>query len=270
MDQKEVEKIQLTNYGFRLNLIRFSRFLSIFGIVVSVLEIILSIALIGVEVFKLINPEKCPPHSDFCPLFNLIIRIIGISDGAITAVLFILFLVLFVLLKNKTGARDLPGIEKIAKIYCYVTGSLEIIVLIAFILLYILSSWESGFSFIAGLLWTGLGYIGYLGITRIIFFIIWLVYLVFACLKIHGIRTQKNGMIRTFIIFRYVIFVLIAILDLVSIQTSWRRFITWIFFSILDIGLINILHSIRVDRANKSTETIALRSASPAATSTSS
>ena len=253
-----MEKIQLTNYGFRLNLIRFSRFLSIFGIVVSVLEIILSIALIGVEVFKIINPEKCPPHSDFCPLFNLIIRIIGISDGAITAVLFILFLVLFVLLKNKTGARDLPGIEKIAKIYCYVTGSLEIIVLIAFILLYILSSWESGFSFIAGLFWTGLGYIGYLGITLIIFFIIWLVYLVFACLKIHGIRTQNNMLLGIYIGYRYAIFVIISILLLIASiltwEVHWIYLIDWVVFSILDIGLVVILHSIRVDRANKSTE----------------
>ena len=241
-------------------MIRFSTFFSIFGIVVSIIEIILSIALIVVDVVKLIKPDKSSPHSTFD--LNPINRKIGISDGAITAVLFILFLVLFVLLKNKTGARDLPGIEKITKIYCYVTGALEIIVLIAFIILFIVLyiPTESGFRFLAGLFWIGLGYLGsdLIRITLIIFFIIWLVYLVFACLKIHGIRTQKKVMIRTFIIFRYVIFVLIAILDLVSIQTSWRRFITWIFFSILDIGLINILHSIRVDRANKSTETIAL------------
>ena len=121
MDQIEVEKIQFTRYGFWLNLIRFSTFFSIFGIVVSILEIILSIAVIVVDVVKLIKPDKSSPHSTFD--LNPINRKIGISDGAITAVLFILFLVLFVLLKNKTGARDLPGIEKITKIYCYVTGA---------------------------------------------------------------------------------------------------------------------------------------------------
>ena len=233
MDQSQVEKIQLTRYGFRLNLIRFSTFLSIFGIVASVLGFFLSIVSIVVLVaYTSSNADEKGGE---------------IGKGAVILVLFGLYLVLWILLKIKTGERDIPGIENITKIYCYVTGTLEIIGMIGFII------WSIRIIILTIL------YVYYLTtsviIAEVIALIIWLVYLVFVCLKIHGIRTQKNEMLSKYIVFRHVIFIIITILLLISIRTSWILLISWIFFYILDIGLIVILHSIRVDGGKKSTET---------------
>ena len=135
-----------------------------------------------------------------------------------------LTLPMWILLKMKAAKKDIPGIEKILMIYSYVTGSLEIIVPIT---------------------------------LSIISLRIWLialstVYIIFACLKIHGVRVEKDKLLLAYIAFRYLLSSLYAIMFFALIfVTGGVTVVTWILgivHFILDIGLNVILYSIRVDR----------------------
>ena len=91
--------------------------------------------------------------------------------GGVSLLLMLLYLNMWILLKIKTNKQDIPGIEKIGKVYSYVSGSLEIIGTIALIV----------FSIIGLLGGKEVGVItGYIIGSAI--------YLIFACLKIYGIR----------------------------------------------------------------------------------
>ena len=55
----------------------------------------------------------------------------GFSRGGVLLILAIPYLAMWILLKIKTSKQDIPGIEKIGKVYSYVSGSLEITQVIA-------------------------------------------------------------------------------------------------------------------------------------------
>ena len=54
--------------------------------------------------------------------------------GGVIIIIMIPYLVMWILLKIKTSKQDIPGMEKIGKVYSYVSGSLEIIAMIAVII----------------------------------------------------------------------------------------------------------------------------------------
>ena len=95
---------------------------------------------------------------------------------------------------------------------------------------------------------------GELVIGQIIGLIIGLaIHLIFACLKIHGIRVENNKLLGTYLGLRYALFILDMVTFIVCGTTYEAEdlvfaLITVIVYFILDIGLIIILHSIRVDR----------------------
>ena len=70
MDECLVDKIKLSNYGFKLNLIVFSTFLSIFGIVVSTLGTLggIAILVVGIDTLEytwiLLFIRRCNPPPD--------------------------------------------------------------------------------------------------------------------------------------------------------------------------------------------------------------
>ena len=82
------------------------------------------------------------------------------------------------------------------------------------------------------------------------------IYFIFACLKIHGIRLEKNKLLGIYLGFRYALSILFMITFLVlSIKTDGRGdeivgLIVGGLYFILDIGLTVILHTIRVNREN--------------------
>merc|ERR1719192_1125793 len=91
-----------------------------------------------------------------------------------------------------------------------------------------------------------------IGIGMLSVFIIGaVIYFVFACLKIHGIRVENNKLIGIYLGFRYCLFALYMIGSFILIKVI-DIFILIVggVYLILDIGLIVILHSIRVDREN--------------------
>ena len=225
--------MKMTKFGLGMDLFQFSGDLSVSGIFVSVVGVIGEIANI---VFTSVN---IMPYSE-----------LELYIGAFILTIMIPYLAMWILLKNKTNNQDIPGIEKIGKIYRYVSGSLEIIGSIVYIgmgivaLVSILS--RSGYKILTS------AYI-------ILGFKIGLVfgaavYLIFSCLKIHGIRVEKNKLLGAYIGFRYVLFILsiigLAILYALNVNLNWSALIVAFASFILDIGLTVILHSIRVDREN--------------------
>ena len=89
------------------------------------------------------------------------------------------------------------------------------------------------------------------------------VYLIMACLKIHGIRLLKNKLLGIYLGFRYVFLIIHLILEIASMIKSDDMFyvmfaidnsiaivmlIIVTLYTILDLGLINILYGIREGR----------------------
>ena len=161
------------------------------------------------------------------------------------------YLIMWILLMIKTKKQDILGLERIGKVYSYVSGSLEIIGAIAQIISSIhyytqtqpiqpnpFQPTPPPYSSIP---------IGYI--------IVSVIYLIFACLKIHGIRVENNKLVGIYLGFRHALFVLqiitCIILKIVTTAVTLEYFmIAAIVYFILDIGLTVILHSIRVDREN--------------------
>jgi len=235
MDQ--VEKMKLTKYGFRFNLLKSSSFLSWLGIVVSIIGIIGSIAcfVLG-SIIANATSGRGPGGVDMAVYFTI---------GAVLFILMITYLVMWILLKIKTSKQDIPGIEKIGKVYSYVSGSLEIIAMIAWIIISALTLDTLTRAYYRTDLNVGIQSVYIIGAA---------IYFVFACLKIHGIRVENNKLIGIYLGFRYGLFALHMIgFIITSIYTGSYAIIGLIVggvYFILDIGLIVILHSIRVDREN--------------------
>jgi len=235
MDQ--VDKMKLTKYGFRFNLLRSSSFLSVLGIVVSIIGIIGSIAcfVMGSIFGSGRSGRELGGYAMVIP--NTI--------GAVLLIIMIPYLAMWILLKIKTSKQDIPGIEKIGKVYSYVSGSLEIIAMIARILF---SAWS--LSSISSFGWADNLLIG----IQSVYIIGAAIYFVFACLKIHGIRVENNKLMGMYLGFRYGLFALHMIGFIILIKyTGFLAIIGLIVggvYFILDIGLTVILHSIRVDREN--------------------
>ena len=221
--------MKLTRYGFHLDLLGFSSFLSVLGIIVSIIGIIGGIVLFSVgSQLQNIGPQRST-------------RVTIFVIGGVSLLLMLLYLIMWILLKIKTNKQDIPGIEKIGKVYSYVSGSLEIIgtiVLIVFSIIGLLGGEDVGMI---------TGYI--IGSA---------IYLIFACLKIHGIRVGNIKLLGTYLGFRYALFILYMIafivLGILTGRMAIAALITGIVYFIMDIGLTVILHSIRVDRENAGTE----------------
>ena len=229
----------MTRFGLGMDLFQFSRDLSVSGICVSIIGVIGGIALIAITSVYIL------PYSELL-----------YGAGAVILTIMIPYLAMWILLMNKTNKKDIPGIEKIGKVYSYISGSLEIIGLIVhigldidFIVAIVSTLARSGrghrnsFAYIYIILGCKIG----LDIGAA-------VYLIFVCLKIHGIRVEKNKLLGAYIGFRYALFILYmiggAILCALNGNLNWIALIVAFAFFILDIGLTAILHSIRADREN--------------------
>merc|ERR1712226_1341955 len=160
---------------------------------------------------------------------------------------------MWILLKIKTSKQDIHGIEKIGKVYSYVSGSLEIIAMIARIIISVktlaaVSSFLGSSDLLIGIQSVFIG-------IESVYIIGAVIYFVFACLKIHGIRVENNKLIGIYLGFRYGLFALYMIgfiflnIRLFELESIICLIVGGVYF-ILDIGLTVILHSIRVDREN--------------------
>ena len=157
--------MKLTKYGFQLNLFGFSSFLSVLGIVNSLLGVM---AGIGVIVLTLFPKTQADPSASF--IFSSILN----GTGAAIIIIMIIYLVMWFLLMIKTAKKDIAGIETIAKVYSYISGAFEI------------------FGMICVQIFGLIGLLLKVTETSIIFIIFSGVYLIFSCIKIHGIRLREG------------------------------------------------------------------------------
>ena len=179
----QVDKMRLTKFGFHLNLLGFSNFLSVLGILVSIIGEIGGYVLIWLQ-------SQQRRYRYTTPI------VYGITG--VLLVFMIPYLIMWILLKKKNSKQDIPGIEKIGKIYTYVSGSLEIIwaiVWIIFSILDVLNTWPRG---------TVRG-------KNIIYFIGSSIFIISACLKIYGVRVDNKKLLGIFLGFRYAQFFLYMI-----------------------------------------------------------
>ena len=221
--------------GFRLNLLGFSSFLSVLGIAFGFM--------LGIGgLFFLESGAQLPRGHHFD-----ITRVIFYIIGGVLLILMIPNLIMWILLKIKSSKQNIPGIERIGKVYSIVSGTLEIIGGIVRILFSCIIQYSD------------------LRIVQITVIIYSAVSLIFSCLKIHGTRVKNNKLLGTYLVFCYalLIFYIIAfIIFIVSASRvlddrnmggfalSFALLIASIVYLILDISFTVILHSIRVDREN--------------------
>ena len=232
----QFDKMKLTKFGCYLNLQKFSFCLSVFGIVFSIIGIIG-----GYSAFVkgFLSGRK---------------SVIYYITGAVILTISMPYLAMWILFKIKTSKKDIPCIEKIGKVYCYMSGSVEIIGMIVYIGMETLSPrilyWN-------GNLVTWKLFINRWGIVEILQSCCAAVYLIYACLKIYLIKVQKTKLLGIYLGFRYALF-FIYMTDIVIFGQTYTHsdililsiigFIGSIPYFILDLGLTVILHSIRVDR----------------------
>ena len=222
----QVDKMMLTKFGFRLNLLGFSTFLSVLGILISIIGEIVG--------YVIIWPES---------RFSRRGEVVPIGVGVALLILMIPNLIMWILLMIKTRKQDIPGIEKIAEIYTYISGTLEIMVAITLIIFSILDMCTPY-------------YYRRFGWENIIYIISSAIFVILTCQKIHGVRVQNNKLLGTFLRSRCALFILYMIVFSVWSgldDRNWTAIVSLIVgkaYFILDIGLIVILHSIRVDREN--------------------
>ena len=227
-EEEEEVKIKLTKYGFFLDLFAFSSFLSVLGIVISLL-----IVFGGLTMIVVINMGI---FDEFVMVISMLI------------IFNIIYLVMWTLLKMNTNSRNIDGIERIIEVYCYVTAFLEIkgmLVMILFGVMILISSSD---------LLVGIGII-----------IVAPFGLFFAFMKIHGIMVKESKWIGIYLGSRYSIFI-ICLVSLIIITMSHYHYhvsmslnsdlvsVSLLICSmvlpylIIDICLTIILHSIIADK----------------------
>ena len=115
MDRNSVEKMKLTRFGLKLNLVAFSSFLSVLGILVSIIGIAGCIAAFLHAILTENGGDETYSKNWICGL--------AIS----VFIILVPYLSMWIRLKIKTNKRDITGIERILETFGHVTGVLEII-----------------------------------------------------------------------------------------------------------------------------------------------
>merc|ERR1719154_762334 len=205
-------------------LLGFSSFLSVLGIVFGFM--------LGIGgLFFLESGAKLPRDHHFD-----ITRCIFCIIGAVLIFLMVPYLIMWIQLKS--SKQNIPGIERIGKVY--VSGTLEIIGGIVRILFSCMIQYSN------------------LLIVQITVLIYSALCLIFTYLKIHGTRVKNNKLLGTYLEFDYALFFLNIIAFIISITTTpflehmqviFAAAIVIIVYLILDIGLTLILYSIRENTA---------------------
>ena len=200
--------MKLKKYGFGLKTSEFVSFLAWSGMMFGILAILFSLEL-------MILPTEFVISYDF--LFY-----IGGIVGILTSTI---WLAINMVLRKRNVNKDFRGIRRIMKIKCCFTGSFEILLSILGIIITILTAVVlcSDYQIPVEYSWVcGLGF---------------LLYLVFACFKIHGVGTENNKYINSYIVFNMINFVLCVALGMgifihiqkmylvLSVGTLWILFI---------------------------------------------
>ena len=238
---------KLTKLGLRLNLFRSTYFISVTGIIISIFGIIGGITTIVLPTALGFQTHRYSFNS--CrglQCFALLITSIQYGIGALSLAITIGWLVMNFLLLRRCKEKNVPAIENITKIVSYIIGVVELLALIIPILI---NTFRSD---IAGM---------------VIPIVLLAIDLVFVSLKIHGIRIYNNGLVKAYIIYRYIIYILsflaaigTFIWALAALHAQWQwwflGFVTSVVSFVMvmqELGQTVILYSIRLSNEKRST-----------------
>ena len=158
---------------------------------------------------------------------TLTVRMVYCVTGGVLLIFMILNLIMWSVLKIKTSKQDVPGIEKIAKVYTYLSGSLDIMTVSGRIMLSIM--WLTSihpFYGLVHLVWIDFTIVSLVDLSSLdlhivatiihtTVFIYSAICLIFTCLKIHGTRVENNKLLGIYLGFCYALFILYIILSIV-------------------------------------------------------
>lgn len=270
--QDSVDNMRLTKYGFNRSLIGSTAVVSWLGIVASVLGILggVSTVVSGICEIKDLDWRGNLTMPDFVRL--KIRYFIVISAGSVIILSNFIFVLMWIHLKRRTTEKDIFRMEKTAKTISSFITTIEIIVvtiLIAFFIVSLstlkLASTEYTNNRESQLIWividlagtsevttgkiVGLG----LGLTAAITSLMFAFVKLLGLIQLFGNLTERNKFLEIYIRYRPVLFLLVClgiIAGAIWVSTIFfcSLLVAFIIFSILDMGLTVILHSIRVAR----------------------
>ena len=270
--QDSVDNMRLTKYGFNRSLIGSTAVVSWLGIVASVLGILggVSTVVSGICEIKDLEWRGNLMMPDFVRL--KIRYFIVISAGSVIILSNFIFVLMWIHLKRRTTEKDIFRMEKTAKTISSFITTIEIIVvtiLIAFFIVSLstlkLASAEYTNNRESQLIWividlagtsevttgkiVGLG----LGLTAAITSLMFAFVKLLGLIQLFGNLTERNKFLEIYIRYRPVLFLLVClgiIAGAIWVSTIFfcSLLVAFIIFSILDMGLTVILHSIRVAR----------------------
>ena len=213
--------------GFSINLIQFTKCLSIFGIIIGLLVFVINIGFWWRLGSKIVRYNSYYGYYDHIPDPPAGL----VASWCVPGLFFLIFsglLIFFsVFLMMKCSRQDISGIENTAKIAVYVLGSLEILVyIVAFVSSCVII--EEWFRYGASLLL----------ILCMISFMEFFFLLATCSMKIHAIRTGDNSLLGIYLLARCVS------IGLLVMVPGWNAIM------IFNTGLTLIVHAIRREKSN--------------------
>lgn len=273
--QDSVDNMRLTKYGFNRSLIGSTAVVSWLGIVASVLGILggVSTVVSGICEIKDLEWRGMRGIITMPDFVRLKIRyLIVVAAGSVIILSNFIFVLMWIHLKRRTTEKDIFRMEKTAKTISSFITTIEIIVvtiLIAFFIISLstlkLASTEYTNNRESQLIWividlagtsevttgkiVGLG----LGLTAAITSLMFAFVKLLGLIQLFGNLTERNKFLEIYIRYRPVLFLLVClgiIAGAIWVSTIFfcSLLVAFIIFSILDMGLTVILHSIRVAR----------------------
>ena len=219
--------MKLEKYGFRLKTSEFVSFLAGSGVMFGILGILFSLAELMIFPTDFVTPyDLFFRRLDLVIPYNCLFYIGGIV-GILTSTT---WLGLSLALWQRNVNKDFQGVRQILQIKCFITGSFEIILSILGIIVVILLTAAWFLTPVVPIIqnwFCGLGFV---------------LYLAFACFKIHGVRTDNNKYVKSYIVFNMINFVLCVALGIsvyiylcqdinlqLSVGTIWGLFTFGVF-----------------------------------------
>ena len=228
-------ELKLSKLGCGVNLLRFTCFISVTGIIFSTLAITGGIAAIIMATTLQSHNGQSFGWSHIGVAYLRLISGILYIIGGLTLVLSLGWMVMNCLLLRRCSQKNIHGIEKITTIVNYLIGSFEIMAISLTLVSYLCCLYH---------------YYVYIFILTVL--------LIFESLKILGLRKHQLGMVKVYIIYKYFCsFCFITVIMFKNFQmASNKPILIWIIlivsvvsimFIIQDIGYTVILYSIRAN-----------------------
>jgi len=192
MKMKQGE-MKLSKFGFGFELTGFVAFLSWTGMCLFSLLGVVSMLLIALPMEPYFQKlwQEAFHRTDIYSLFELVLVLMQVF-GSVFLVIAVGYFIMNFLLRKKNRDNNFQGVKKMLKVICSISAVL-VILLFSFKLIMIFYNIMNG-------VFTPAHFSAIIIIPALIFW----------CLLLHGIRKERSGFVKAFLIFQYTIFGLIT------------------------------------------------------------